>query len=291
MKQLIYGLLLTTAIISCSRDENPVQVDNTPLVPVQVDDIKYTYTEGNKLETITKGKSVYTFKYEGDLIKSIKTESSLETIFEYDNQQRLTRAYTTNGVEEIKYIYNGEQTESISTTKRTYYRTINGIPDNIHRVMSKHFVYSIENGNVISVAGRSWDDDPKTPADENTPFDVKIWLEQDKNENFAKNIKGLDKINLYLIDKNMFKYTGILGNKNNTIHTEYISNGFRSLGQPFDTGYSYEGTAYLLEYVYNEKNIAVGFKMVSVIFDTTYQGNKGERGKAYTEVFPIKYNK
>lgn len=282
MKQFVYGLLLTTAVISCSRDGEPVQIDNTPLVPVQVQNRIYTYTEGNKLETITSnyGRGTYTFKYEGDLIKSIDN-----TIFEYDSQQRLTRAYTTDGKKEIKYIYkdNG-QAESISTEKFSSNRYTNGIYQTYDIIDTTHLVYSIEDSNVLEATGKSWENTPSgTYGNVDTPYSIKIWLEQDKNENFAKNIKGLDKINLYLIGERMFESIGILGNKNNTIHTEYIYRGY--------SGLPYEGSGYLIEYVYDEKNIAVGFKDVLIIFDETRQGKKGQRGRVLDPILPIKYNR
>lgn len=292
MKKIIYSLLIGTAIISCSRDEDPTtsippkQEDNIPLLPIEVGDIKYTYTEVNKLASIISPSVHYTFKYEGDLIKSmIDKKYNEETIFEYDNKQRLVNAYTTDGVLKTTYTYdNIGRTQALSTRKRKSTSNSNLVTHSTLLFISEY------NGNVNSIGGWAWDDDPNTPTEQNKPYDVRIWMEYDEKENFAKNIKGIDKINLYLIQNNRFNNIGFLGNKNNVIHNEFIWNGFSSNDEPFQSGYSFESTPVLREYIYNKQDIAVGYRWVH-FKKRGLTNNKSERGEVVNKDYIIKYNK
>lgn len=290
MKQFLYGLLLTSTIISCSRDEDttiipPKQEDNIPLLPIQDGDIKYTYTDTDKLATINTGHgSIYIFKYDGDLIKSIKKESSNEEfIFEYDNQQRLVRAYNPNGNDETQYIYGAGILSE---------RTITSV--DASGKLIKHITqlsYSIKDGDIVSANGYGWDYEDS--VGQRYHHDVNIWFGYDNKDNFAKNIKGLDKINIFLINFSIHGHLRLFGSKKNVIDYSWIGNGFsfRNKNIPIENiRYSYHSKGYMREYIYNEKNIAVGFKE----FHTktkVHNNEKYERGEIINKDYIIKYNK
>lgn len=280
MKKIIYSLLIGVSIISCSRDEDvnvpniSNQEDNVPLLPVQFDDIKYTYTDGNKLETAGN----YTFKYEGELIKSIKYKNSnKEIVFEYDNKDRLIK------------VIDGEQTTTFNHTGlhiRSYKQAKDDKGYNKYYQLS----YTSMGDNILSANGWSWDDNPDTPNDFDNPIDVRIWLGYDNYDNYAKNIVGLDKISIYLVDSGLYSSIKLLGAKNNPTYYSYVHNGFSSLGRNFNTGYGYERGSSSYTYIYNEKNLPIGFKN-NILDRNGYTNDKeiviGTDDKVYT----IRYNK
>lgn len=279
VKKIIYGLLISTSIISCSRDEDVVpktseQENNIPLLPIQFDNIKYTYKDGNKLETAGD----YTFKYEGELIKSIKEKNSdREIIFEYDNKDRLIKAI--DGEQITTFQYTGLSIKS-SKQKKDW------------KGYNKSYLlsYTLVDNNILIADGWSWDDNPETPNDFDNPIDVRIWLDYDSHENFAKNIVGLDKISVYLVDSRLYSSIKLLGTKNNPTYYSNVHNGFSSLGRNFNTGYGYERGSSSYTYIYNEKNLPIGFKH-NILDRNGYTNDKEIVIGTDDKVYNIRYNK
>lgn len=283
MKKILLALsVLGLVSMSCSRDNG--DDINTPMevtvLPTSISAYTYTYKDGNKLDKLIYNDktSTYedTFTYEGDLIKSINN-----TTFEYDDQQRLIKGGN------IQFFYDKTKPYSIERTKREQGSFI------------KEIIYDIDaDGKIVGASGIGYEenvtyerlanDKSKMIRTKDDPAIITIKLEYDDKNNFAKNIKGIDKIALYSIAENMngqIREVGV-GSKNNLTHYSYLFNGNGLKG---GLG-SIEGYAFKHEkFSYNDKNYPISF--YNRVMKRSNDFTQFVEGTESYGPYEIKYNK
>lgn len=281
MKKFLLALsVLGLVSVSCSRD-NGDDIDNTTsetsILPTSNYIHTFTYKKGNKLEKISSktipSPSETTFTYEGDLIKSINN-----TTFEYDTQQRLIKGGN------IQFFYDKAKPYSIERKEDGFIKEITYDIDVDGKIVGASGIGYEENVTPERLANDTY----KTIRTKDDPAIITVKLEYDDKNNFAKNIKGIDKIALYSIATNMngrIREIGI-GSKNNLTHYSYLFNGNGLKG---GLG-SIEGYAFKHEkFSYNDKNYPISF--YNRVMKRSNDFTQFVEGTESYGPYEIKYNK